>query len=466
LLIVLVLAATLFPLGVVNAASYDPKAKLLASDGDLSDIFGSAVSVSGDTIVVGADWDSEIATQAGAAYVFERNQGGANQWGEVKKLTAFDGSTLDLFGAAVCIGGDTIVVGAPFNDAPGTDSGSAYVFERDQGGADNWGLVTKLIASDGAAYDYFGYALSISGDTIAAGAFCDDDNGTDSGSAYVFERNQGGLDNWAQVKKLTASDGAAYDYFGRAASISGDTIVVGAYWDDDKGTSSGSAYLFARNQGGADNWGETKKLTASDGATGDLFGYAVSISGDTIVVGSYEEDDKGTDSGSAYVLERNQGGADNWGEVKKLTASDGAGGDSFGVAVSVSDDTIVVGAYLDDDKGTDSGSTYVFERDQDGTDNWGQVKKLTASDGADSDYFGVVVSISGGTIVVGAPYDDDKGTDSGSAYVFQISSPEEPPSVPASVPGVSFWGNVALAVLIAGAMVWSVRRRRVSVEAR
>jgi uncharacterized repeat protein (TIGR01451 family) len=453
------------------------------ADGAAGDYFGWAVSISGDTIVVGAYMDDDNGTaDSGSAYVFTRNQGGvADSWGQVKKLTAAaDGAAGDLLGYAVSISGDTIVVGAYRDDDNGTaDSGSAYVFERNHDGADNWGEVKKLTAgADGAAGDFFGYAVSISGDTIVVGAYGDDDNGTDSGSAYAFERNHDGTaDNWGEVKKLTAADaaagdwfgsavsisgdtiavgapfdddhgetsGSAYtyvicstpdweqlkknigddgdvdDYFGQAVSISGDTMVVGAEYDDDKGENSGSAYVFERNWNGtADNWGLVKKLTATDGAAGDYFGAAVSISGDTIVVGAYYDDDT-TDSGSAYVFERNKDGPDNWGQVKKLTASDGAAYDYFGTAVSISGDTVVVGAFEDDDNGkADSGSAYVFERNQGGTaNNWSQVKKLTASDGAEYDYFGRAVSISDDTIVVGAHYDDDNGSSSGSAYVFE-----------------------------------------------
>ncbi len=131
-------------------------------------------------------------------------------------------------------------------------------------------------------------------------------------------------------------------------SISGDTAIVGAFYDDDKGNNSGSAYIFSRDQGGADNWGEAKKLTASDGAADDRFGNSVSISGNTAIVGAPQNDDNGNDSGSAYIFSRDQGGADNWGEVKKLTSSDGAAGDDFGISVSISGSTAIVGAWEDD----------------------------------------------------------------------------------------------------------------------
>ena len=389
------------------------ESKPIASDGAASDYFGRSVAVSGDILVVGANYDDDNGSASGSAYVFARNQGGTNNWGQVAKLTASDGAASDWFGISVAISGDTIVVGAYGDDDKGSWSGSAYVFARNQGGADNWGQVTKLTASDGAANDHFGLSVSVSGSTLVVGARFDDDNGTNSGSAYVFVCNQGGIDNWGQLTKLTAGDAAADDHFGRAVSISGDTVVVGADGDDDNGDSSGSAYVFARNQGGADNWGQVAKLTASDGALHDVFGASVSISSDTVVVGAGGDDDNGDSSGSAYVFARNQGGIDNWGQVAKLTANDGASDDSFGTSVSISSDTVVVGADADDDY---TGSAYVFVRNQGGADNWGQVAKLTASDGTEGDVFGHSVSISDDTVLAGA-YGDNASA--GSAYVYR-----------------------------------------------
>jgi FG-GAP repeat len=183
---------------------------------------------------------------------------------EIAKLLASDGAAEDRFGAGVAISGDTVVIGANCDDYNGLCSGSAYVFDRDEGGADNWGEVKKLLASDGAAEDRFGNFVAISGDTVVIGAGGDDDNGSDSGSAYVFERDQGGADNWGQVKKLTASDGAAEDIFAGSVAISGDTVVIGAKGDDDNGSDSGSAYIFMDNP-----------LFADDFETGDTSAWSL-----------------------------------------------------------------------------------------------------------------------------------------------------------------------------------------------
>ena len=217
--------------------------------------------------------------------IYEIEQG-SGPWGEVAKLLPAEVTPLALFGLPVSISGVTIAVGATKENS---ESGATYVYERDEGGPDNWGLVKKILPSDGAIGDSFGVA-SISGGTIAVGAFLHDDNGDGSGSAYVFERNAGGPDNWGQVKKILPSDGAAGDSFGHPVSISGDTIVGGAY---SNGLQSGSAYIFERDAGGPDNWGQVKKILPSDGAADDRFGGSVSISSDTIVVGANSHDDNG-----------------------------------------------------------------------------------------------------------------------------------------------------------------------------
>jgi hypothetical protein len=376
--------------------------KITASNGADFHQFGLAVAVSGDTTVVGANQDF---VSTGAAYIFERNQGGPNNWGQVKIITASDGAFNDQFGSAVAISGDTIVVGALFDNS---QRGAAYIFERNQGGANNWGQVKKLISTDIFTSDFFGGAVAIRDDTVVVGAGGDDDNGDGSGSAYVFQRNQGGINNWGQVKKLLASDGATSDQFGSSVGVSGDTTVVGAQFNN---SSRGAAYVFDRNQGGVNNWGQVRKLLASDGANGDRFGQSVAISSDTVVVGASLENELGTSAGAAYVFDRNQGGINNWGQVRKLTASDGTLNDQFGFSVAIQNDRTFVGAI------GDAGSAYAFERNQGGSNNWGEIRTLLPSDGVSPDRFGGAVALFGSTIVVGSSADDNFR---GSAYIFDI----------------------------------------------
>ena len=303
--------------------------------------------------------------------------------------------------------GDTAVAGALFDDDNGSQSGAAYVFTRESG---VWSQSAKLIASDGAAGDRFGASVAVDGDTAVAGAFGDADNGSDSGAAYVFTRESG---VWSQSAKLTASNGARGDRFGWSVAVDGDTAVAGAYLDDDDdhGSESGSAYVFTRESG---VWSQSAKLTPSDGARGDRFGYSVAVDGDTAVAGA--------ESGSAYVFTRESG---VWSQSAKLTPSDGAAGDYFGRSVAVDGDTAVAGAYLDDDNGSWSGSAYVFTRE---SGVWSQSAKLTPSDGAREDWFGWSVAVDGDTAVAGAVFDDDNGSESGSAYVLNPGSGDRAPS--------------------------------------
>ena len=395
--------------------------KLTASDGATNDYFGVSVSVSGDTIVVGAYADDDNGTNSGSAYVFVKPSGGWAEATRTAKLTASDGATFDNFGRSVSVSGDTIAVGATSDDDNGSNSGSAYVFVKPSGGWADMTETAKLTASDGAAGDNFGDSVSVSGDTIVVGAESDDDNGHHSGSAYVFVMPNGGWADMTETAKLTASDGAANDNFGESVSVSGDTIVAGAYGDDDNGSLSGSAYVFVRPSGGWSEATQTAKLTASDGTADDHFGISVSMSGDTIVVGASNTYD-GTATGSAYVFEKPSGGWSDTTQTAKLTASDGAAEDNFGWSVSVSGDTVVVGAVDDDDNGDGSGSAYVFEKPSGGWSDATQTAKLADIDGAADDDFGWSVSVSGDTIVVGAPYDDDNGTSSGSAHVYMFEA--------------------------------------------
>ena len=214
----------------------------------------------------------------------------------------------------------------------------------------------KLTASDGAAGDQFGVSVAVDGETVLVGARFDDAAGPRSGSAYVFVRGTTGV--WTEQAKLTASDAAALDDFGFSVSVGGETVVVGAHGNDDAGSRSGSAYVFVKGTTGV--WTEAK-LNVSDGAAGHQFGYSASVDGDTVVVGARFDDDAATgpdDSGSAYAFVRETTGV--WTEQAKLTATDRAAGDRFGSSVSVDGETALVGAVLDDDAGSLSGSAYVF----------------------------------------------------------------------------------------------------------
>jgi hypothetical protein len=359
------------------------------------DAFGLSVAISGDAAVVGAPFGDPL----GSAYVFTRLGG---TWTQQSKLTASDGlSEGSWLGDAVAISGDTAIVGEHRDDDGGPGFGSAYVFERL---GVTWSQRAKLTASDGEESDLFGGSVAISGDTAIVGAR-DDEKGSGSGSAYVFTRSGG---TWSQQAKLTASDGEESDFFGDSVAISGDTAVVGAVWDDEKGWDSGSAYVFTRSGG---TWSQQAKLTASDGEESASFGDSVAVSGNRVIVGAYRDDGREPDSGSAYVFTRSGG---SWSQQAKLTASDGEEDDYFGSSVAVSGNRVIVGAYRDDDSGSDYGAAYVFTR-SDGT--WTEQAKLMAGSGTKENLFGRSVAISGGTAIVGA-VGDDRGSDSGSGSAY------------------------------------------------
>jgi hypothetical protein len=347
--------------------------------------FGTSVAIDGDFMVVGASGN------VGAVYLYQKTTTGS--WQLIKKLLASDGGVNDLFGYAVAISGNTVVVGAFGNyyDIRTTSNrGSAYIFERNQGGANNWGQAKKLIGSGRTRKDLFGSAVAISGNTVVVGAR----GNYSAGSVYIFSRNQGGTNLWGQIKKLEVSDGRAGDGFGSSLAISGNTLVVGAL-GDDIGTNAdqGSAYIFLRDRGGTNAWGQIKKLVASDGKALDHFGSSGAISGNTVVV-------------SAYIFERDQGGAKAWGEVKRLMGK-------VASSVAISGDSIVVG--------TIPGQVaYLFKRNKQGLNAWGLDKRFLPSDPAPEDSFGSSVAISANTTVVGAPGDDiGDNFDQGSAYIFK-----------------------------------------------
>ncbi|EEA94577.1 VCBS domain-containing protein, partial [Pseudovibrio sp. JE062] len=382
--------------------------KLVASDGASGDSFGASVSVnSAGSVVVGARYDDQNKdmSNSGSVYVYASDgQGGVQQ----VQLTASDGIKNGYFGHSAAINDAGIVaVSAYGDDDKGNQSGSVYVYRPDgSGGYSEF----KITASDGAEGDRFGYQLALNDSgVVVVGARYDDHSTSvvDAGSVYVYTPDSYG--GYSEVK-LVASDGAKSDYFGHSLSINDAGIVaVGAYSNDDKGKNSGSVYVYRPD--GEGGYSEVK-LVASDGAEGDVFGYSVAVNDSgAIVVGAHGDDDKGESSGSVYVYRPD--GEGGYSEVK-LTASDGALSDNFGYSVASNQSgVIVVGAHNDDDHGNGSGSAYVYVPDGNG----GYTEyKLTAPDGVASAYFGYSVAINdAGVITVGAHNDKSQGA----SYVFQ-----------------------------------------------
>jgi len=270
---------------VRSGATWTQQAKLLAADGAADDQLGISVALEGDTALVGTVHDSDHGTHSGSAYVFVR---GGTRWTQQAKLTAADGVELDQFGISVAVSGDTALVGAYGDDDLGKSSGAAYVFVR---GGTTWTQQAKLLADDGEAIDELGVSVAVSGNTALVGAIF---SKARAGAAYVFVR---GGTTWTQQAKLTAAHRVDDDNFGASVALLGETALVGVPNDRALGAASGSAYVFVRR---GTTWTQLTKLQAADGASADLFGSSVALSGNTALVGELGDDDLGGSSGSAY----------------------------------------------------------------------------------------------------------------------------------------------------------------------
>lgn len=335
------------------------------------------------------------------------------------ELQANDGGLLDWFGSAVSLSGNRAVIGAPGDDDNSFNAGAAYVFDFD--GTD-WIQTFKLKVTsvENTLDDQLGYAVSLEGDRLMLGAWNDGANGASSGSVYVFEFNG---TSWLQTSKITASDAAQGQEFGAAISLDGDRVVIGAPFHEGAGTAAGAAYVFEFD-GLA--WIEKQKLFAFETIAYDHFGHAVSLKGDRAVIGAPRKDNTSgnDDVGSAFVFDFD--GID-WNQSATLIPTDDSPDGLFGTAVDFEDDVVVVGAYRDDNNqtGLASGSAYIFEHD--GND-WSQVLELTAANSRAGDFFGASVKLLNNLLLIGAPRDDvndfEINEDQGAAYLFEFIGTE------------------------------------------
>ncbi len=509
-LVVTILALTIGPAysstpGLVP----EQQAYFKASNMGGSDYFGYSVAISGDTMVVGAILEDSAATgvggdqgdnshsDSGAVYVFTRSGG---LWTQQAYLKASNTDVGDYFGYSVAISGDTVVVGAYGEDSnavgvngdqsdnSATDSGAVYVFTRS---GSTWTQQAYLKASNTGGSDHFGHSVAISGDTMVVGALMEDSNATgvggdqgdnsaaSAGAAYVFTRSGS---TWTQAAYLKASNTYDSDFFGYSVAIAGDTVVVGADSEDSNATGiggdqsdntatdAGAAYVFTRS---GTTWSQQAYLKASNTDANDRFGYSVAISGSTVVVAAYAEDSNTTgvggdesdnsamDSGAAYVFRRS---GSTWAQEAYLKASNTGAWDYFGYAVAISGDTVVVGAGYEESNATgvngdqsdnsafDAGAGYTFTRSG---STWTQADYLKASNTDAEDYFGQAVAVSGGTVVVGAQWEDSNatgvngnqsdntGTNSGAAYAFATATATRYQQTDAKLTYLGSWSYAA-----------------------
>jgi hypothetical protein len=393
-------------------AQWTQKQELIASDGVYSDYFGFALAVSGDTAVVGS-YASDVSSviDAGAAYVFMFD---GTQWVQKQKLTASDGAQSDNFGVSVAIDGNVIVVGSYHADSPAVDAGAAYVYRFN---GTTWVEEEKLTASDAAAGDTFGRSVAVKDDVIAVGAPTDDlTTGTDAGSVYVY-RYKGSFLLWQEEQKLTASDGTNYDYLGFSVAMRDhDTVLAGAYGHDVTGGmfDAGGVYEFVHS---GSSWKQNQELIADDAAYADQYGYSLAVEGDTLVVGAYAADaGGGIDTGAVYVLQEESG---HWTQTDKLVPGAVASYDYFGTSVAVHDSMILAGSPHRDEVYADAGAAYLF-RYVGGHCGWlEQQPEFVAKDRAAYDDLGISVGLSDHGALSGAYLKDTTaGADSGAVLVF------------------------------------------------
>jgi len=408
----LITIAILPTIGSVNSnkvctiGSWTQTQKILASDGAGDDRFGNSVEINGYDAIVGAYFD-DVSTQgnAGSAYVFV--YGGAS-WSQQQKLTASDAQSNDEFGGSVSIDGDYAIVGAYKEDGSGTDRGAAYVFVRS---GSSWTEQQKLTPGDTEDGDHFGKSVSIDGEYAIIGAPGKNSN---QGFSYIFKRSG---TTWTQMTKVGATGS---NKLGWSVSISMPCVIMGAYGTNGN---SGAAHIYELI---GSSWYGKGALTASDGITADLFGTSVAIDGDYAVCGAPGHDLTYGSEGAAYIFEKPTSGWVAMTETQKITASDSAGGDEFGWSVSVDGDGIIVSSPDEDGTGAARGAAYIFYRSG---SSWTEQQKLTSSDAANSDYFGWGVSISSNTAISGAYAEDNiNGADAGSAYIFENTN--QPPTAP------------------------------------
>lgn len=358
------------------------------------DAMGASVALHGDTAFVGAPKNFTSGSQPGEVHVFGRT---GNQWTLETTLAAPNASGADGFGNAVAVHGDLALVGAP---AEAAGAGAVYAFAR-TGGA--WTFTERLEAPVPEAADRFGWSVALEGRRALVGAFRDEAAAPQTGAVHVFERPAG---LWSFQSTLRAEDEQANDYFARSVALSGDTALVGAYRDGDRGGNAGAAYVFVRALDGT--WSQQQKLTATDGAPTTFFGRHVALSHDTAVIAAFGD---ANFSGAAYVFTR--AGA-TWTQQQKLTDPSAPAAAKFGTSVAISRDRLVVGADLDSVSTGLQGAAVVFGY-ADGA--WTEVRRIRPPASTGNGVLGQAAAMSGDDVLLGAPGDGLGGSNSGTAYV-------------------------------------------------
>ncbi|MDF1808211.1 MAG: GC-type dockerin domain-anchored protein [Phycisphaerales bacterium] len=371
----------------------DEDFKLIPSDGASGDAFGQSLAIHNGVVSIGASSDDDNGTDSGSAHIMHLILDVAPI-----KLVAFDGATNDLFGFSTAIGVRNstqgtlgVVVGSPNDSDNGTNSGSAYLFDSSSGNH-----LFKLLPNDGGFAHHFGQSVAIDNEIIVVGAPDDDDNGLRSGSAYIFDANTG-----QQLAKLLPNNGAPNDAFGFKVAISGDIIAVSAPRHHNNGIESGSVYLFSASKAS-----QFAEISSNEGVPFEQFGYSLSIDNGTVAVGALA-------TASAYIYN-----ASTQALIHKLVPS--IPGESFGWDIDIQGNRVVVGAIQGDGLAINTGLVYLFN-----PFTGVEIATLRSSDGTFFNQFGSSVGVYDDFAVVGARSSNDNGTSSGSAYVYDLYCPAD-----------------------------------------
>lgn len=374
-----------------------------------NDLFGFKVAAHKNRIIVGAlkHDHKTMGADVGAAYIYQHED---DLWKSQKVVLPGDLQPKDGFGGKVGIYDNTAVIGASGYDGRSEDgviedSGIVFIYQYIDV---VWKEVARLSASDSQAGDAFGQGIAVWKDTLVVGAPKDDDKGKDAGSVYVYSRD--GTD-WNFKQKLTAPDGAAGDVFGISVAISGDTMLIGADLNDEAANNAGAAYVYVKHNG---KWLLQSKLMADDAGDTDIFGVRVAIDGDTALISARRDDapSVGKDVGAAYVFRRE---GTNWHQEAKLTGPTPKADDRFGRSVSIVGDTALIGAMHRDYSGENAGAAYIYKRRG---NNWRYSKTLTASDGVAGDQLGWSVVLTSEFAAVSAAKHAPESEKSGAVYVY------------------------------------------------
>jgi hypothetical protein len=409
-----------------------PEQKLVPEDIDPGDFFGRYLDIRLDDIIIGAHQDDENGYASGSIYLFRKEEG-SDRFTLQQKILPSDGNVEEFFGYSIQIDQPWAVTGSHHDSDFGGSSGSAFVLKKENG---EWAIAQKLLPSDPKAGDEFGKAVGLAGDNIAVGCFLGDDQGTNSGSVYMFHLEG---DHWIEYQELGPDDPAPYDQFGNFLSLGPEGMVVGVPEKKDKGNKSGCAYLFRETENGT--WEQVAKMLPEDLQEGDEFGQSVHLDQHLIAIGAYKKDNPAENGGAVYLYEW-QG--DHCVLLQKIIPDDNAEGDHFGNAVCLNGNLLAIGAYFDDDNGSKSGSVYLYKK-QDGQYRF--TSKIISSDGGFGDAFGSSLAMDQEFLLVGAYADSDQGFFSGSAYVFnldQILNSSEEKDSKASVHPVLFSNQITV----------------------